>query len=263
MGFTDRAGNTATAGRKNFGNFTNTGIWKVQYELNSPIHVVPLSLYTIDLDLHFPKKGSGEGMSICNKMYFSKEDPDKFCEKCNELNVFGDPSKPVLYRVGLFYVFERVNQTYLNKDKEEKPINPVAVCEIPAGGSKKINFTEIQDAVEQDYFLSEVWKLQIREEDYVDKKTGEKKKRRVFQPPTIAPMKKIGKLFDPTVPEEVLNKYRTMSRGEVLGLILASARYGNIQWEHPDIVSEGIVRPDAPQNQSEEPTGTSEQDILD
>lgn len=247
-GFAGRAG--AKAPTKFKPRAMNTGIWKLQLTLDKPVHGAPLVRETIDLDLHFPKKGSGEGMTICNKMYFSPEDPDRHCDKCEELNRFGDKDRPSTYRLGLFYVFESVNQVYTNKKGEETPENPAKLVEIPAGGYKKPNFQLLDEKVEEDSFMDEIWKFQIKEEDVVNKKTGEVNRRKVFQMPSTATLKNLKKLYDPEVPAEVTDRFQGLTRGEALGLILASSGYGNIQWDHPDLLAEGIVKPEAPKPES-------------
>lgn len=257
-GFAGRAGAKSPTKFKPRG--ANTGIWKLQLSLDKPVHGAPLTPATIDLDLHFPKKGSGEGMTVCNKMYFSLDDPDRFCEKCEELNRFGDKDRPSTYRLGLFYIFESVNQVYTNKKGEETPENPCKVVEMPAGGYKKPNFQLLNEKTEEESFMDEIWKFQIKEEDVINKKTGETNRRKVFQMPSTATLKTLKKLYDPEVPKEVTERFSSLTRGEALGLILASSGYANIQWEHPDIVSEGIVRPEPVESTK---TETADEDPLD
>jgi len=244
--FKQRAKESGSAGNKQ--RFNKNTLWtfnKYSIPKGSVKHVAFLTdLYKgIYLKLHYISAKSP--MSVCNKMYFDKDDPAMECSECAKPSSF-DPTKSnfasmFLCLVG--FVFDDVGQKRTSKKGVEYDINPLQIIMIP-GKDKGILLEEIEDADANGYLTSELWKFKRTE-------NGD------LAAPTIITAKQLSKQFDPELHLPYLKEYEAKTEGEVLSQIMAA--FTNVKYDHSELVKLGIK----PLEDSTEEKVNQDHDALD
>lgn len=194
--------------------FDNKSIRKLQMDKEVPYHTAILSPFFLDLAVHYIAKSP---QAICNKMYFNDNDPDAFCEECLKPGYKNKGlNRPSLVRVMLGYVFDLVGAKGVTSKGTEFDHNPLKIIQISSGLGQE-NFSPLNDAnvgkfLQFDPAERNIWKLKAKE-------TGG------MQAPTlVSPIefKSLPHLKKAEIPGDIWDKYSTMPKQEVEGILLSA-----------------------------------------
>lgn len=220
-------------------------------EENKRFHVAPLSPVTLKLRVHYVR---GQAPTICQMIFFDKDDPDATCPECEKPNLKypGKPCLPTHVLMFLGYVYELKGKKGRSKNGNEFEESPVKVIAVPSG-RKQANWGTIESAIDVDGdFMECVWRL-------VNANEGDKKG---FQPPdkvaSAAALKKLGEQFDLHACDEDKAKWAEETSEKIQSILMASV--SGIPWVHPDMVEAGYANP---YPKEEEGASTGSQDASD
>lgn len=212
---------------------------------NKKYHVAPLSQSTLKLRVHYAK---GQAPSVCQMIFFDKDDPNAVCPECEKPNLKYPGKKTMPSHILLFlgYVFELKGKKGRSKAGRDFDESPIKVISVPSG-SKQINWGAIEGSINEDGdFMDSVWKLE-------DADDGDKQG---FQVPAKAGLKKLGTQFDLHEPDEERAKYSEKSDAEIQSILMAT--FAGIPWDNEDMVEAGYANPYPPEEA--ESTSTEEEE---
>lgn len=207
------------------------GIWGFQLrETNKKKHVAIVDKRFLEVRIHYVK---GTPPTLCNMMYFDKDDPNAVCELCDRENPKYPGKKTIPSRVRLYlgYVFELFGQKGKSKAGNEYEENPLKVISVPSG-KKGINFKPFDNALNDDVLLEEVFVFEN------DAEAG-------FVVPEKATLKKLGQQFDLTLPDPLRAEYAQKADADIFSILIAIL--ANVKWDHPDFVEAGLKDPNPPE----------------
>ena len=231
--------------------YTGSGkLFKYILPKNKAVHIIPLicpfeltednQLIRYQFKTHFRK---GEAAYLCDKSYSDGQ----YCAECEKTSSFGGQNFPTTTLTFPAYVLDLKGETYTSKSGSTGPENPEKLIEIPSG-KKQLNWDLFQETFYEDEFMSTIWKIKKTDGGLSIQK---------------ADIKKLGNQLDLDVPQEVLDKYNGLTRGQKLGICLSV--YQNVKWDHPDLIADGIVSPyeSSKSEDSDQFSSDSEGDALD
>jgi hypothetical protein len=231
--------------RSNYENKVKTGIGSFfAREVDKPYYAAALTALSKGLVIHM--HGTAHGPVPCKKSKVFTATPDKVvCETCLEPDSFNakkkNEAKPALCLPMYFY--DSVGNV-IDIPKDDGTViqvndNPTKIAVLKAG-TNNVNLTAFKEYDDEGELMAEIWELK--------RYPKEAKKAMV---PAVAVKKKVEKQFQhiggTTVPADVRDKFDSMTREEVRGLIVnifAADPSNCIDWTNAHMLKY-VVKPTA------------------
>lgn len=207
-------------------------LWRLPFRKDETFNIKPLTSPFLP-----PIDGSDEPLLVSFNVHFVAGGPSALCDKmysdnigcveCEKTNKFGGQNYPTKVLCFIGYVYDLVGKTRKSsRTGREFEENPVKVIEIP-GGKEKVNWTPFKMHHSDGDFMDSIWRVTRQDAG-------------IFYSATITE-KKLGQQYDPEVPSDILEEYSSKTDAQAVSLCLSA--YGNVKWNHPDLVNDGILPP--------------------
>lgn len=208
------------------------GLPKVlNFRANEPVFVSPLVEDALDLTLHIEyvepqgKRRGYYSYSICNEFYkvagLSSED----CEKCLELDGYGNPKKTTDVKVLPVYVHSYEGKVFVDPQSgQETPYGTEKIL-IVRPGKSKANFSHFDTLAVKGAFTPGKFIFEV-------KKVGEGKDTQ-YMPLTVTPTEFLGDEFDPASSQfkAALKKWSEMTEDQIYQAKLHNFIRSDAEWE--------------------------------